>query len=192
MKGKPIMLKRTAFLTGMFIFFFLMGPVQATPVETYKIGAGDVLIISVWKNPDLTRELVVLPDGAISFPLVGDVPVEGLSVGELKGNLISQLEKYISDPVLSISVKQVNSMMIYVIGKVNGPGRFLLNDDINVLQALALARGLNAFAREKEIKVFRKSPEGTIIHEFNYKEVAKGENMDQNIVLERGDVIVVP
>lgn len=157
----------------------------------YRIGPGDVIDISIWRNEDLTRQLKVLPDGMISFPLAGELKVEGLSVEELKALLISKLEKYVPDPVLTVSVSQTNSMMIYVIGKVNSPGRFMIQENIDVLQALSLAGGLNPFAKEKEIRIFRKAGEETILFNFNYKEVSEGEHLEQNILLNRGDVIVV-
>lgn len=157
----------------------------------YRIGPGDVLDIGVWKNPDLQKQLAVLPDGRIHFPLVKEIQAAGLTVGELEAKILEKLTKYIPEPDLSISIAQVNSLMIYVIGKVNKPGRFPLNSDIDVLQALALAGGLNAFAKEKEISVFRKSNSGTAIFTFNYDDVSQGEKLEQNIMLERGDVIVV-
>ena len=102
------------------------------------------------------------------------------------------LEKYVPDATLSVQVLQVNSQVVYVIGKVNRPGRFDLHSDINVLQALAMAGGLNPFAKSGGIKVFRESDEGTRIFDFDYDEVAKGERLEQNIRLKRSDVVVVP
>ncbi|MBU1195767.1 MAG: polysaccharide export protein [Proteobacteria bacterium] len=173
------------------IVFFLLSGVCAAIAQDYRIGAGDVLEISVWKNADLTRQLTVLPDGKIQFPLVKELSVEGLTVKELETVLLEKLKKYVPEPDLTISVLQVNSMMIYVIGKVNQPGRFVLNDNIDVLQALAVAGGLNPFAKEKEIQIFRKSGADTRRFNFNYIEVCDGINIGQNITLERGDVIVV-
>ena len=157
----------------------------------YRIGPGDVLDISVWKNQDLTRQLAVLPDGTIHFPLIEEIQVQDLTVQELKTQLVEKLTKFIPEPDISVSVVQVNSMMLYVIGKVNHPGRFTMNTRIDVLQALAVAGGLNAFAKEKEIAVFRKKDGQTQIFNFNYDEVSQGENLGQNIMLQRGDVIVV-
>jgi len=157
----------------------------------YRIGPGDVLDIAVWKNPDLTKQLVVLPDGNIHFPLIKGLKVGGVTVKELESMLVTNLEKYVPEPDLSISIVQVNSMMIYVIGKVNHPGRFSINTNIDVLQALSVAGGLNPFAKEKEIAVFRKNSGKTTIFNFNYEEVSEGQNLEQNIMLERGDVIVV-
>ncbi len=157
----------------------------------YKIGPGDVLDISVWKNPDLTKQTVVLPDGTIHFPLVKEIMAKGLSVQELENQIIEKLEKYVPKPVLTISIVQVNTMVLYVTGKVHKPGRFVMHTRIDVLQALSLAGGLNPFAKEKQIGIFRKADGHTTIYTFNYKEVSQGENLEQNIMLEPGDVIVV-
>lgn len=162
-----------------------------TTAEEYHIGPGDILEISVWKNPDLTKELVVLPDGKIQFPLIKELDVAGKSVAELETELIGRLEKYVPEPDLSIRVIQVNSMLVYVIGKVTRPGRIAINTNIDVLQALAVAGGLNSFAKEKEIGIFRKKDGKTLTFNFNYAEVSEGKKLEQNITLQRGDVIVV-
>lgn len=160
--------------------------------EDYRIGIGDVLLISVWKDESLTRQVAVLPDGTISFPLVGKLRADGLTLSGLKTVIKQFLEKYVPDATLSIQVLQVNSQVVYVIGKVNRPGRFDLHSDINVLQALAMAGGLNLFARSGRIKIFREGDRGTRIFYFDYDEVVKGERLEQNIRLKRGDVVVVP
>jgi polysaccharide export outer membrane protein len=157
----------------------------------YRIGAGDVMDISVWKNDDLTRQRVVLPDGTVQMPLLGQIMVEGKTVVDLEKELEEKLASFISNPVLSVSLIQVNSMVVYVIGKVNHPGRFAVHKNIDVLQALSVAGGLTPFAKEKEIGVFRKINGQTKIINFNYDEVSEGENLDQNIMLQRDDVIVV-
>ena len=158
----------------------------------YTVGPGDVLDISVWKDEALTKSLVVLPDGKITFPLIGELKVGGKSVAEIKGEVEAKITRYVPDVVLSVDVRQVNSMTVYVIGKVNAPGRFVMNGNLNVLQALSSAGGLNPFAKKGEIKVFRQEGEQTVIHAFDYEEVAAGKKLDQNIPLKRGDVIVVP
>ena len=160
--------------------------------DDYRIGAGDVLNISVWKDESLTRQVVVLPDGTISFPLIGRVPAEGKSLDDLKKLMVQRLVKYVPDPIISMEVLRLNSLMIYVIGKVNHPGRFELVDNINVLQALAMAGGLNTFARSSHVKIFRERKTVTRIFEFDYDAVSKGKELETNIQLERGDVIVVP
>jgi polysaccharide export outer membrane protein len=163
------------------------------PVGTgYLIGPGDVLDISVWKDEALTRSCVVRPDGFISFPLIGEMQAAGRTVSQLKSDLEGKLSHYVPDVTLSLEVKQINSLIIYVIGKVNNPGRFILNVDTNVLQALATAGGLNIFANRNQIKILRHGSNETRIYPFEYDEVISGKSLEQNIHLERGDVVVVP
>jgi polysaccharide export outer membrane protein len=163
------------------------------PGQDYIIGPGDVLEISVWKVEELTKPVTVLPDGKIAFPLVKQVMAAGKTVEQFSMELETRLTRFVPDVNLSVLVQQVNSMLIYVIGRINKPGRFILNSNIDVLQALALAGGLNPFAEGGKIKIFRKQPNHvTEIIRFDYDEVVKGKNLAQNITLERGDVIVVP
>ena len=164
----------------------------ALPVVDYVIGPGDVLDISVWKEQALTKLVTVLPDGKISFPLVGAIRAGGKTLDQLSKELENKLSRYVPDLNLSVLVHQVNSMMVYVIGKVNKPGRFILNSNIDVMQALAMAGGLNPFAEEGNVKIFRKTIDGKKIIDFDYDDVANGKKMEQNIMLKRGDVIVVP
>ena len=187
-------MKPRSFILSHVAIFLLLGLfVQAAMANDYKIGQGDHIEISAWKNPDLTRQLVVLPDGTVRFPLIGELQVQDKSIAQLEKEVIEKLQKYIPDPVLSVTVIQPNSMVIYIIGKVNQPGRFQIHKNIDVLQALAVAGGLNPFAQEKEIKIFRKKGPGseTTIFNFNYKEVSQGKKLNQNILLQRGDIIVV-
>ncbi|OIP48286.1 MAG: sugar transporter [Desulfobacterales bacterium CG2_30_60_27] len=158
----------------------------------YILGPGDILDISAWQNPALAKLVTVLPDGKISFPLIGEVMAGGKTVAQLKGELEEKIIRYVPDPTLSVIVHQVNSMMVYVIGKVNQPGRHLLNANINVLQVLAMAGGFNPFANRGKVKIFRQQGGDTVIFPFDYDEVADGKNLDTNITLKRGDVIVVP
>lgn len=168
-------------------------PVSAGSAEQgYLIGPGDVLDISVWKDDALTRSCVVRPDGFIAFPLIGDIYASGKTVVELKSEMEAKLKRYVPEVVLFIDVKQINSLIVYVIGKVNSPGRLLLGVDVTVLQALATAGGPNVFAKERDIKVFRQGKEETTIFPFDYDEVVDGKRLEQNIHLKRGDVIVVP
>lgn len=170
-----------------------MTPTPGESIEGgYLIGPGDVLDIYVWKDEALTRSCVVRPDGVISFPLIGEVSAGGKTVARLKRELEDRLVRFVPDLTLSLEVKQVNSLIVYVIGKVNTPGRLIVNTDINVLQALATAAGLNPFAKRDKIKIFRQSGHGTATFPFNYDQVVDGEHLEQNIRLQRGDVIVVP
>ncbi len=169
-------------------------PDQATvPAgEGYVVGVGDILGISVWKDDALTRQVTVLPDSTISFPLIGRLKAGGLTLDQVRAAISERLSRFIPDPVISIDVMRINSLMIYVIGKVNRPGRFELAGNINVLQALALAGGLNPYAKSGKVKIFRESGTKTAIMPFNYDAVTKGRGLEQNIVLGRGDVVVVP
>jgi polysaccharide biosynthesis/export protein len=166
------------------------GKVAGAVQSDYLIGPGDVLEISVWKEDALTKNLSVLPDGKISFPLIGEVRAAGKTVALLEKEIESRLARFVPDPVLSVSVQQVNSLMIYVIGRVNQPGRFVLNTNINVLQALSMAGGLNTFAKRDDIRIFRNIQGRNLIYRFDYEEVSAGENLAQNIKLMRGDVVV--
>lgn len=158
----------------------------------YILGPGDILDISAWQNQALAKLVTILPDGKISFPLIGEVMAGGKTVAQLKGELEEKITRYVPDPTLSVIVHQVNSMMVYVIGKVNQPGRHILNRNVNVLQVLAMAGGFNPFANRGKVKIFRQQGSDTVIFPFDYDEVADGKNMESNITLKRGDVVVIP
>ncbi len=158
----------------------------------YVIGQGDVLTISVWKDESLTRDVIVLPDGTISFPLIGNITAEGKTVDGLKKEIVTRLKRYVPDPVLNVAVRNVNSMFIYVLGRVNNPGRFALPGNINVLQALATAGGLNPFADSNGIRIIRTGEGAGTTLNFRYDDVVKGKRLEQNVLLKRGDVVVVP
>lgn len=169
------------------------GSLQASVLSShYVVGPGDVLEISVWKDDALSRVVTVLPDGTISLPLVGDYMAMGKTVHLIRKEIKEKIKKYIPNPVLIVSVQEVNSMWVYVIGKVLRAGRFNLNCDVNVLQVLSMAGGFNAFADSEEIKIFREKNGRTRIFTFNYNDVARGKNLNANIRLEKGDVVVVP
>ncbi len=167
----------------------------STPTATdpkYLIGPGDLLDISVWKDEALTKTVVVLPDGMIAFPLIGELKAEGKTVAELKQEMEKPLSRYVTDLILNLEVRQSNSMLVYVIGRVNNPGRQVLNANINVLQSLAMAGGLNPFAKKDKIRVFRQEGSSTRSFIFRYDDVVEGKHLEDNIVLKRGDVVVVP
>ncbi len=185
-------------ITKKVLLFVIIGLLASSAVWAsedagdYRIGPGDVLDISVWKDETLTRSVVVLPDGKISFPLIGEIAASGKTVAQLKKEIESKLIKYVPDVTLSLEVRQVNSMLIYVIGRVNNPGRFPLNVNVNVLQALSMAGGLTPFAKKDKIRIFRQEGEKTNIFKFQYDDVVEGKSLEQNIILKRGDVVVVP
>ncbi len=165
---------------------------EVAETADYVIGPGDVLIISAWKDATLTKEVVVLPDGKISFPLIGEVVAGGKTVAGLKKEIETRLSPFVPDITLSLEVKQVASMIIYVIGRVNAPGRFPVTVNVNVLQALAMAGGCSEFARKDKIKIFRDEGGKTAIYNFHYDSVIQGKQLEENIMLKRGDIVVVP
>ena len=187
--------KINLYLLLIIIFFSFHVPSILSAKEkdaAYLIGPEDILEISVWKDIDLTKQVVVRPDGRISFPLIGEVMAGGRAVKDLEESLKKKISEYIPDAMVTVMVIQVNSIKIYVVGKVARPGEYRIGRAINVMQALSLAGGLSAFADANSILILRTQKEAQIRIPFKYKEVKKGENLEQNIVLETGDVIVVP
>jgi len=158
----------------------------------YKIGPQDVLRIDVWKEPDISRTIPVRPDGKISLPLLNDVQASGLTAMELAASLKDSLSKYLTNPQVTVTVQEINSRRVYITGEVNHPGTFPLLPNMTVLQALSSAGGFTQFARLKNIYVLRSESGKQVKHPFNYKEVVKGNQPEQDIVLLPGDVIVVP
>ena len=161
--------------------------------ERYFVQPGDILEISVWKEVDLHREALVRPDGRFSFPLVGDIDGTDRTVEELQFEVVQRLEKYIPNPVVTVTVKNILGNKIYVIGQVNGSGEFVVNPRVDVMQALSLAGGTTPFAALNEIVILRRELDGTQrAMKFQYKNVARGRDLDQNIILLSGDTVVVP
>jgi polysaccharide export outer membrane protein len=165
-------------------------PVTAGP--DYLLGPEDVVMISVWKDEHLTRETVVRPDGMVSFPLVGDVPAAGRTVEDLRADLAKRLSKFIPNPHVSVAVTKLLSYKIYVLGRVNKPGEFLVGHYTDVLQALSLAGGLTPFAAENDITIVHRENGEQRVFRFRYGDAKKGKNLEQNILLQRGDVVMVP
>jgi polysaccharide export outer membrane protein len=158
---------------------------------SYLIGADDVLLVSVWKEPDLTITLPVRPDGNISMPLLNDVPAAGLSPTQLAASITEKLKKYVADPRVTVIVTQINSQKVYVTGEVLHTGAIQLLPNMTVLQALADA-GFTQFANTKGIYVLRDENGRQQKIPVNYKRLVKGQAIDQNIILKPGDTIVVP
>lgn len=158
----------------------------------YRLGPEDQIEISVWKEDDLNRTVTVRPDGRISFPLAGELMVSGKTVNEVQREISKRIKKYIPEAVTSVSVMKVASYRIYVLGKVNSPGEYVLGTYVDVIQALSLADGLTPYASENNIKIIRRGDGEEKVFEFAYKETKEGKNLQQNIMLETGDVVVVP
>lgn len=164
---------------------------QAVP-NAYTIKPGDLLTVSVWKEPDLQGPVLVRPDGTFTIPLVGEVDARGKSVADLQKTVSERLVKFIADPVVTISVQEVRGNKIYVIGQVTKPGEFIVNPQVNVMQALSMAGGTTPFASLDEIKVIRRTGATQQALRFDYSDVLKGRKLEQNIELQAGDVVVVP
>ena len=167
-------------------------PTSVPIPASYLIGPGDMLNISVWKEDGMQKEVLVRPDGGITFPLVGEVKAGGLTTKALSDELVKKLQKYIPHPSVTVSVLQSVSNKIYVIGKVNRPGEFIATGYMDVLQALTMAGGLTPYAESDEIKIIRRTRTGTKMKLFDYDEVISGERLDMNIILKAGDTVVVP
>jgi len=161
-------------------------------VDLYKIQPGDVLQVSVWKEEDLTQQVIVRPDGQITFPLVGEATAAGNSIESLRLLIADRLQKYIPDPVVTVSVLQLSGNTIYVIGKVNRPGVFPIVRNVDVMQALSMAGGTSTYAALNDIKILRRENGKLSAMSFKYAEVEKGKHLEQNIILQAGDVVVVP
>ena len=168
-------------------------PPESIAPDSYKLRPGDIVAVSVWQEPGLEQLVLVRPDGGISFPLAGDLQAAGLTVGGLSLTLKEKLKKYISDPVVTVTLQEIPGNRVYILGRVNKPGDFpLVTRDITVIQALAMAGGLTPFADEKKIKVLRTVDGTQRPIAFDYNKVRRGLSLEQNIVLQAGDVIVVP
>ena len=169
-------------------------PAQAPASSAvYRIEPGDVLTISVWKEPDLQMDVLVRPDGGLSFPLAGDQHAAGRTVDELRQTLAERLRKYVPDPVVTVTVRQLGGNRIYVVGKVNRPGEFPFSRPLDVMQSLSLAGGGTSYAALNDIRILRRDAKGRqIAIPFRYEDVERGRHLEQNVLLETGDTVVVP
>jgi len=164
----------------------------ATEDPNYIIGAQDVLDISVWKEPDLTRSVPVRPDGKISLPLLNDVQAAGLTPMKLSEEITAGLKKFVTDPQVTVIVSAINSQRIYILGEVARAGAYPLLPGMTVLQALSSAGGFTQFASLKKIYILREENGKEQKYPFNYKEVVAGRHAEENILMKAGDTVVVP
>jgi polysaccharide export outer membrane protein len=162
--------------------------------DSYVIGNDDVLAVKVWKEPDISRETIpVRSDGRISLPLAGEVEAAGRTPLKLEEEITTKLKSYIAEPEVTVIVLQSNSQKFNILGMVNKPGSYLIANSATVLDAIALAGGFRDFAKQKNIYVLRQNPDGTQVRlPFNYKDVVKGKNSDQNVKVQPRDTIFVP
>lgn len=167
--------------------------VPAIQPANYIIGIGDVLEVHVWKEGELSKTCPVRPDGMITLPLIGEIKAVGLTPNQLQDRVGTELQKVVSEPQVTVSVVSVNSMSFNIMGNVNKPGYYPLIHPISILDAIALSGGFRDFAKQKKIYILRMMPDGKEHkYMFNYKQVIKGQNMAQNIMLQPHDVLVIP
>lgn len=183
------------FFSVVSLLFFLTGGAgvhAADKVDAYRLRSGDAALISVWREDTLNKEVRVLPDGSITFALVGRVEVAGLSTPEVEQRIAAGLKKYFPDPIVTVVITGIEGNRTYVLGKVLKPGPVVMSAPLTVLQALSIAGGLDKFADENTIKIIRPQANGQEVLPVNYKDLISGRDMKTNFLLKAGDTIVVP
>jgi len=168
------------------------GSVPSPTPGDYVIGESDALNINVWKEPELSQGVVVRPDGKISLPLVGEILVSGLTPMQVQALLASKLQSYLTNPQVTVTVTDIRSRVVSITGEVGKPGPYPLLTPTTVLQLITSAGGLGQFAKKKGIFVLRTVDGKQQRLHFNYSQVIKGQNTEQNILLRPGDMVVVP
>jgi polysaccharide export outer membrane protein len=190
-------LGRVLFIVALLFNSIVVAQDSESEIETgsYKINAGDVLSLQVWNEPSLSSEqFSVRPDGFVSIPVIGEMRASKKTIVELQASIAKGLSRYLKDqPTVVVSVLASNGNLVYVLGKVGRPGAFPINGPMDVTQALAFAGGLNSFAAENKIKVLRRDDSGQQRSiKFKYGQVKDGDKLETNILLESGDVVLVP
>lgn len=165
------------------------GQSASTP---YRVRPGDKLFISVWKEEGLAQQVIVRPDGGFTFPLAGELNANNKTIAELTNELRARLTRYIPEALVSVDVAELRGARVYIIGQVQMPGEFVMNPSLDVIQALSMAGGLTAFASPNGIRILRRGGTGQSAIPFDYSQVIRGRDLDQNIVLQDGDVVIVP
>jgi polysaccharide export outer membrane protein len=171
-------------------FSLLFG--TAFAVNDYTLNAGDRLSISVWNEDALQKEVVILPDGTISFPLAGQISAKNKTVLQVENELTAKLGNYISDPVVTVTVDEVGGNTIHILGKVLTPGSFAMSQPLDAMQALSLAGGLDTFAKENDIIVLRRQNGEQRTIPVYYARIKQGRSLESNIMLQSGDIMIVP
>ena len=184
---------RIVFVTAAVAF---LGLFQVAAADSYKLNPGDEIEISVWNEENLQKTISVLPDGMISFPLVGHLQAAGKTASEIEATIAAKLDAYIADPEVNVTVTSTRGNVVFVVGKVLKPGPIVMIQSTTVMQALAMAGGLNEFASANSIKIIRRSglEEGAqeTLLKIRYSDLEKGNDLSSNHILNYGDVIVVP
>jgi polysaccharide biosynthesis/export protein len=168
------------------------GSSGVVPPAGYVIGPDDVLGVMFWREKDMSADVVVRPDGMITLPLLDDIRVTGMTPAELRQKVMTEANKLVEDPNVTIIVKQINSRKVFITGHVAKPGSYALTAPMTVVQLIALAGGLLEFADKTKIRVMRSEKLGPVAHLVNYKQLSNGEDLRQNIELKPGDTVMVP
>jgi len=166
--------------------------VASNAQEAYRLNPGDILNISVWNEEALQHDVMVLPDGTISFPLVGIIQVSNKTPGQVQEEIKQKLSRLIPDPEINLAVNAVEGNNIFILGKVNQPGRFPMTRPTDVVQALSLAGGFTTYAQTDSIQILRRSGKKQNVIKFDYTKIENGKALETNILLRSGDTIVVP
>jgi len=166
---------------------------SAVPIGSdYRVGPGDVIEVSVWKEPEASSQVIVRPDGKISLPLIKDLEVTGKTPMDIEQIVVGKLSPLINSPNVTVTVKEIRSKKVYVLGEVNRTGAYQITQPTTVLQILTEAGGLRPYAKEKSIYILRMEGGRQQKLPFNYKDVVNGKNIQQNIFVQPGDTIIVP
>jgi polysaccharide export outer membrane protein len=165
---------------------------SAAVEDAYRVKPGDELNVSVWGEEELNQPVLIRPDGGFSFPLAGDLRATGKTVEEIRVEISERLAQFIPNLVATVTVTAINGNRIYVLGQVETPGSYVMNPRLDVMQALSVAGGTTPFAKVDEIRILRRTAQGQTVLPFSFTDVSRGRNLDQNVVLESGDVVVVP
>lgn len=179
--------------SGILLALVAGAALAAPPDAPYTVKPGDELEVSVWKEPELQRPVLIEPDGTFSFPLCGQIDSHDKTVGQLQQEITQHLARFITDPVVTVSLTKIAGNRVYVIGQVTKPGAFVVNPRVDVIQAIAMAGGTTPFASLGNIKIIRRTADGgQEALPFNYNDVVHGNRLSQNVTLQAGDVVVVP
>jgi polysaccharide biosynthesis/export protein len=185
-------MKKTLILLALLLAATAFVQPVAAAEPPFTIIAGDVLQISVWKEDGLDREVLVLPDGSITFPLIGTIKVQGFTPTEVQAKIKGSLKKLIPDAAVTVAIKAALGHTVNVIGQIAKPGEFIISRHMTTLQALSQAGGLTPYASESSIIVIRHSANKDISIPVPYDDLIDGDDLDKDVVLEPGDVVVVP
>ncbi len=175
------------------VIFLALGSTAVVHAQSsYTVQPGDVLSVSVWKEPELSGDVTVHPDGMFSIALIGTIQASNRTIEAIQHDAIKNLSKYIPDPVVTIGLRTSVGKQVYVLGQVNTPGVFTVSKPTDVMQALSLAQGMTSYAAANKIRILRRTNGKQVAIDFRYGDIEKGKNLEQNIILQDGDTVVVP